>query len=112
MNNNKQNICHIAKKLEPRIKDKKILKNHLNNCIYSETQQIRSVIIIDKESSIDKYNVCLALREKKKRKNICQSHFEDCISSKKEKITFKMRPLSKKPLTILVFLLTSLFKDF
>lgn len=36
--NNKQSICHTAKKLELKIRDKKILKRHTINCIYFKKQ--------------------------------------------------------------------------
>lgn len=48
MDNNKQSICHTARKLKLRIKDKKKLKNNLDDCIYFERKQMRPVLITDK----------------------------------------------------------------
>ena len=54
------------KKLELRLRDKKTLKNDLDDGIYFKKKQMRLFIIIDKKLSIDKYNVFLALRRNKK----------------------------------------------
>lgn len=55
------------KKLKLRIKDEKILKNYLDNYIYPKKKQIKSIIITNEQSSINKYSVYLSL---KKFKNI------------------------------------------
>lgn len=48
INTNKQDIYYTVKKSKLRIKNKNILKNNLNNCIYFKKEQVRPVIIMDK----------------------------------------------------------------
>lgn len=65
-NNNKQGAYYTVKKLELRIKNKNPLKNHLNNCIYSKKEQVKPVMIMNKQSNINKYSIYLILRKNKK----------------------------------------------
>lgn len=54
------------KKLELRLRNKIILKNHLNDSIYSKKKQMRPLKIIDKKLSINKYNASSAPGRNKK----------------------------------------------